>query len=112
MLLEKEKKNYFFAFDTKEIVKASLQERYNAYKTAKETGFMTLNEIRQAENMNSIDGMDVVNVGLGAVLYDTQTGKYFTPNTGQQTDTSAMNNMIEGHEEEQELNADGNSSDA
>lgn len=110
LLLEKEKKNMFFEFDTKEIVKASLQERYNAYKTAKETGFMTLNEIRKYENLNYVEGLDVVNVGLGAVLYDTQTQKYFTPNTGQQTDTSAMNNMIEGHEEEQEFNADGNSS--
>ena len=110
LLLEKEKKNMFFEFDTKEIVKASLQERYNAYKTAKETGFMTLNEIRKSENLNYVEGLDVVNVGLGAVLYDTQTQKYFTPNTGQQTDTSAMNNMIEGHEEEQEFNADGNSS--
>ena len=110
LLLEKEKKNMFFEFDTKEIVKASIQERYNAYKTAKETGFMTLNEIRKSENLNYVEGLDVVNVGLGAVLYDTQTQKYFTPNTGQQTDTSAMNNMIEGHEEEQEFNADGNSS--
>lgn len=110
LLLEKEKKNMFFEFDTKEIVKASLQERYNAYKTAKETGFMTLNEIRKSENLNYVEGLDVVNVGLGAVLYDTETQKYFTPNTGQQTDTSAMNNMIEGHEEEQEFNADGNSS--
>lgn len=110
LLLEKEKKNYFFEFDTKEIVKASLQERYNAYKTAKETGFMTLNEIRKSENLNYVEGLDVVNVGLGAVLYDTQTQKYFTPNTGQQTDTSAMNNMLEGQTEEQEFNADGNSS--
>ena len=83
LLLEKEKKNYFFEFDTKEILRASLQERYNAYKTAKETGFMTLNEIRKAENMNHIEGLDVVNVGLSAVLYDTDTHKYFTPNTGQ-----------------------------
>lgn len=110
LLLEKEKKNMFFEFDTKEIVKASLQERYNAYKTAKETGFMTLNEIRKSENLNYVEGLDVVNVGLGAVLYDTQTQKYFTPNTGQQTDTSSENAMIEGHEEEQEFNADGNSS--
>lgn len=110
LLLEKEKKNYFFSFDTKEIVKASLQERYNAYKTAKETGFLTLNEIRKSENMNYVDGLDVVNVGLGAVLYDTINHKYFTPNTGQQTDTSAMNNMLEGQTEEQEFNADGNSS--
>lgn len=86
LLLEKEKKNYFFEFDTKEIVKANLQERYNAYKTAKETGFLTLNEIRKAENLNYIEGLDVINVGLSAVLYDTDTHTYFTPNTGQQAD--------------------------
>ena len=91
LLLEKEKKNYFFEFDTKEIVKASLEERYNAYKTAKETGFMTLNEIRKSENMNMVDGLDVVNVGLSAVLYDTDTHTYFTPNTGQQADISENN---------------------
>lgn len=82
LLLEKEKKNYYFEFDVKEIIRASLRERYESYKLAKETGFMTLNEIRRAENMNHIDGLDVVNVGLGAVLYDTQTHEYYTPNTG------------------------------
>ena len=81
MLLEKEKKNYFFEFDVKEVVRASLKERYEAYKLAKETGFMTLNEIRRAENMEYVEGLDVVNVGLGAVLYDTNTHKYYTPNT-------------------------------
>lgn len=88
LLLEKEKKNYFFEFDVKEIVKANLTERYNAYKLAKETGFMTLNEIRRAENMNYVEGLDVVNVGLGAVLYDTNTHKYYTPNTDALTDPS------------------------
>ena len=86
LLLEKEKKNCFFEFDVKEIVKANLSERYQAYKLAKETGFMTLNEIRRAENMNFVEGLDVVNVGLGAVLYDTQTHKYYTPNTDSLTD--------------------------
>ena len=88
LLLEKEKKNYFFEFDTKEIVKANLQERYNAYKTANDTGFLTLNEIRKAENLNYIEGLDVINVGLSAVLYDTYTHTYFTPNTAQQADIS------------------------
>ena len=101
LLLEKEKKNYFFEFDTKEILKASLQERYNAYKTAKETGFMTLNEIRKAENMNHIEGMDVVNVGLSAVLYDADTHKYFTPNTGQQADISTEGGETDGSENQQ-----------
>lgn len=86
LLLEKEKKNHFFEFDVKEIVKANITERYAAYKTAKETGFMTINEIRRAENMNYVEGLDVVNVGLGAVLYDTNTHKYYTPNTDALTD--------------------------
>lgn len=86
MLLEKEKKNMFFEFDVKEIVRASQKERYEAYKTAKETGFITLNEIRRAENMEYIEGLDVVNVGLGAVLYDVNTHTYYTPNTGESTE--------------------------
>ena len=81
LLLEKEKQNFFFEFDVKEIIRANLKERYEAYKLAKETGFMTLNEIRKAENMEAVDGLDVVNVGLGAVLYDTNLHRYYTPNT-------------------------------
>ena len=118
LLLEKEKGKYFFEFDVKEIVKANLTDRYNAYKTAKETGFMTLNEIRRQENMNYIEGLDVVNVGLGAVLYDTDTHTYFTPNTGETTEISnepseevqKENDMIESHIMEQEFEQDGNSS--
>jgi hypothetical protein len=37
--------------------------------------------MRRAENMNEVDGLDVVNVGLGAVLYDTKNHVYYTPNT-------------------------------
>ena len=83
--MEKEKKNFFFEFDTKEIVKASIKERFDAYKVAKDTGLMTINELRRMENLNYVDGMDVINVGLGAVLYDINTGTYYTPNTGQVT---------------------------
>ena len=81
LLLEKEKRRLFFEFDVKEITRANLKERYEAYKLAKDTGFMTVNEIRQAENMNYIEGMDVINVGLGSVLYDIEKGVYYTPNT-------------------------------
>lgn len=81
LLLENEKKNHFFEFDVKEIIRASLKERYEAYKLAKDTGFMTLNEIRRAENMEYVEGLDVINVGLSAVLYDINTHVYYTPNT-------------------------------
>ena len=99
-LLESEKKSYFFEFDVKEIVKANITERYAAYKTAKETGFMTINEIRRAENMNYVEGLDVVNVGLGAVLFDVNTGTYYTPNMDatmdpQQTDENIQKVLVD-----------------
>lgn len=107
LLLEKEKKNMFFAFEVKEIIKANLTERYNAYKTAKETGFMTLNEIRRAENMNYIDGLDVVNVGLGAVLYDTNTHQYYTPNTDTTADLAGAQEPAGEFENNSEDNTKG-----
>ena len=116
LLLEKEKGSYFFEFDVKEIIKSSLKERYEAYKMAKETGFMTLNEIRRAENMDYVEGLDVVNVGLGAVLYDTNTHKFYTPNTGSATDLSQTGENIQHLIEDKELDTafeqSGNSSDA
>ena len=112
LLLEKEKDDYFFTFDVKEIIKASIKERYEAYKTAKETGFLTINEIRREENLNYVEGLDVVNVGLGAVLYDINTHTYYTPNMDAQTDLTKTQDMLEAHVMEQEFVADGNSSEA
>lgn len=96
LLLEREKKNLFFEFDVKEILKANVKERYEAYKIAKETGFMTLNEIRESENMERIEGLDVINVGLSAVLYDTATHTYYTPNTNQTAQTGENQQSEEG----------------
>jgi HK97 family phage portal protein len=81
-LLEKEKESYFWAFDTSEITKAGLKERFEAYKVAKECGFITVNEIRYKENMNKLDGMDIIPMSLADVIYDTTTKEYFVPNTG------------------------------
>lgn len=121
LLLEKEKKNHFFEFDVKEIIRATLKERYESYKLAKETGFMTLNEIRRAENMEHVDGLDVVNVGLGAVLYDVNKHIYYTPNSdtvGNLEDESPAEEeqkteeMLLGHELAKEFDESGNSADA
>lgn len=122
LLLEKEKKNHFFELDGKEILRISLKDRYEAYKLAKETGFMTLNEIRRAENMEYIEGLDVVNVGLGAVLYDTNKHVYYTPNTDTVGDITGegdltpeekkTQDMLIGHELAKEFDESGNSADA
>lgn len=103
LLLEKEKSKLFFEFDVKEIIRASLKERYEAYKLAKDTGFMTLNEIRRAENMEWIEGLDVVNVGLSAVLYDVNTHTYYTPNTNAVGDPTEGATPPEGVEESETL---------
>ena len=80
-LLEKEKKSYYFAPDTKELYRGSLKERYEAYKIAIECGFKTRNEIRFMEDDDALEGLDVINLGLGDVLLDTETGMIYTPNT-------------------------------
>ena len=122
LLLEKEKGKYYFDFDVKEIIKANVQERYQAYKTAKETGWLSFNEIRRMENLNYIEGLDVVNVGLGAVLYDFNTHQYYTPNTdtttdptdGTSPDTTEQNieKVITDKEIDTAFEQSGNSSDA
>ena len=80
-LLEKEKKSYYFAPDTKELSKGSLKERYEAYQIAIKNGFKTRNEIRYMEDDDAIKGLDMINLGLGDVLLNAETGEIYTPNT-------------------------------
>ena len=80
-LLEKEKKSYYFAPDTKELFKGSLKERYEAYQIAIQNGFKTRNEIRYLEDDDAIEGLDMINLGLGDVLLNAETGEIYTPNT-------------------------------
>ena len=83
LLLEKEKNKYFFEFDVKEIIKADIKSRYEVYRMSKECQMTTINERRRMENMNEIEGGDVIDLGLGAVLFDVNTQTYYTPNTNQ-----------------------------
>ena len=97
LLLEKEKGKYFFELDVKEIIRANIKERYEAYKLAKECGFMTINEMRREENMNHIEGLDIVDLGLGSVLYNTETHEYYTPNNNS-VKTEEDDAVIDGEE--------------
>ena len=125
LLLEKEKKNMFFDFDVKEILKANPKERAETYKLYKEIGLKTINEMRKEEDMNYIEGLDVINVGLGAVLYDTTNHVYYTPNTdtitsptdGKNTGaesktTESIQNVLTDKVLDTEFEQSGNSSDA
>ena len=87
-LLEKEKKSFYFAPDTKELYRGSLKERYDAYKIAIESGFKTRNEIRYMEDDDALEGLDVINLGLGDVLLNTKDGTIYTPNTNSMVNIS------------------------
>ena len=82
LLLESEKGTYFFAPDMYELTKGDTDKRYAAYKTAAETGWLQIDEIRQKENMEPL-GIDMVKLGLQDVLYDPKTREVYIPNMNQ-----------------------------
>lgn len=86
MLLEKEKESYYFAFDTIKLTRGNTKERFEAYKIALDGGWLTTNEVRALEDYKSVEGLDLINMSLGGVYYDTKSAKYYTPNTNQLID--------------------------
>lgn len=84
LLLESEKSDgYFFAFEVKDLLKGSAKERFETYKTAIESGLMSVNECRYQESLEEIPNMNILKMSLGNIIHDIDTGKTFIPNTGQ-----------------------------
>ncbi|MCD7859580.1 MAG: phage portal protein [Firmicutes bacterium] len=81
-LLEKEKGKLYWAFDTKELLKGDMKDRFEAYRTALEANFMQPDEVRFAEDMEPL-GLNWIRLGLNDVLYDPKTKQIYTPNTNQ-----------------------------
>ena len=98
-LLEKEKDTYYFAPDTKELLKGSLKERYDAYRIAITTGFKTRNEIRYMEDDDAIEGLDMITLGLGEVLLNATTGEIYTPNTNTLVKMGASGTQMQNTEQ-------------
>ena len=96
LLLEKEKKSFYFAFDTKEIIKGDIKTRFEAYKTALESNLMQIDEVRYLENLEPL-GLNFIKLGLQDVLFNPVTKEVYTPNTNQITN---IENKIGGAENE------------
>ena len=99
LLQEKEKADHFWEADYSELLKASMKERFEAYREAKNSGWITINEIRGMENLETIEGMDVLNVGLNAALYsldgELDRDRFYIPNTD-----TAERRQLEGEKSE------------
>lgn len=80
LLKESEKNEYFFAFDTSDLVKGDIEKRYTAYKLALDAGFMQIDEVREKEKLPAF-GLDFIKLGLQDVLYNPDSKEIYTPNT-------------------------------
>lgn len=89
LLLEKEKKSFYFAFDTKEITKGDIKTRFEAYKTALDANLMQIDECRYMEDLEPL-GLNFIKLGLQDVLFNPQTKEVYTPNTNKVTNISDM----------------------
>lgn len=79
LLTEKEKESFYFAFDTKELTRGSLKERYEAYAIGLTNNFLQIDEVRAKEDMEPL-GFKWVRIGLNDVLLDVEKGIVYTPN--------------------------------
>lgn len=80
LLLEKEKRSFYFAFDTKEITKGDIKTRFEAYKTALDANLMQIDECRYMEDLEPL-GLNFIKLGLQDVLFNPETKEIYTPNT-------------------------------
>ena len=85
LLKETEKKNLYWQFDTKELTRGSIRERYEAYKIGLEKNFLQIDEVREKEDMEPL-GIDWVQMNLNTVLYNPKTKRVYTPNTNMTAD--------------------------
>jgi HK97 family phage portal protein len=58
VLPEKDREEYFFEFLVDALMRGDMQARWTAYRTAREIGILSANDVRALENMNSIENGD------------------------------------------------------
>lgn len=96
LLLPSEKeKSFYYAFDTKELMKGDILKRFQAYEIASKNGFMQLDEIRYREDLEEL-GLDFIKLGLQDVLYNPITKEIYTPNTNKTTNIDNPDTKMKG----------------
>lgn len=96
-LTEKEKEDgYYYAFDTKELSRGNIKERYEAYEIALKNNFLQIDEVRKQEDLSEL-GFNWITLGLQNVLLNPKTMEIYTPNTNSWQKLSGS--LLEGGEE-------------
>lgn len=87
LLLPSEKGSFYFAFDTKELLKGDIEKRFRAYEIGVRNGILQIDEVRYMEDFKPLE-LDFIKLGLQDVLYNPKTKEIYTPNTNQKTNIS------------------------
>lgn len=99
LLLPSEKGSFYFAFDTKELIKGDIEKRFKAYEIATKNGIMQVDEVRYLEDLEPL-GLDFIKLGLQDVLYNPVTKEIYTPNTNKSTNMDNPTQELGGGENE------------
>ena len=94
LLREDEKRSFSFAYDTRQLTRASIKERYEAYALALKNHFLQTDELTDMEHMAAL-GIDWIELGLDSVLYNPKTKTVYTPNTNATTNIEGGENIDE-----------------
>jgi hypothetical protein len=84
LLKESEKRDHYFAFDTKEVIKNNLlfKSSLETYKTLIDANIMQIDEVRYMLDLKPL-GLDFIKLNLSDVLYNPATKEVFTPNVNE-----------------------------
>lgn len=99
LLLPSEKGSFYFAFDTKELLKGDIEKRFRAYEIATKNSIMQVDEVRYEENLPPL-GLNFIKLGLQDVLYNPVTKEIYTPNTDKSSTMDGKDPLKGGEENE------------
>jgi len=106
LLLPSEKGSFYFAFDTRELLKGDIEKRFRAYEIAIKNKFFEINDVRFLEDLSPIEAFnDMVVLGLNDVLYNIKTGEVYTPNTDKTTNMNDQKKSSGGGEDDANRNS-------
>lgn len=92
LLTEAEKGTYYFAFDTRELTRGDINQRYDAYSKALNSNIMQLDEVRALEDLPPL-GFNYIKLGLQDVLLNPKTGEVYTPNMNASANLNQLGNV-------------------
>ncbi|WP_259556444.1 phage portal protein [Clostridium botulinum] len=74
---EQDKEGYYWQFNVDSILRSDLASRTTSYQVGINTGYMTISEVREKENLPYIEGTDQLIIGNGASIPLKDLGKQY-----------------------------------